>query len=199
MTEELLRLRVIVGSVRQERFGLVPARWFLGTARAHGSFDVELVDLADTALPLSLGPEPPSLATYDARPPEMAALTRALSEADAFVVVTPEYNHSFPASLKCAIDWHYEEWRGKPVGFVSYGGPGGGLRAVEQLRLVFAELHATTVRSSVTFPNFWERFDESGEPLGDGAAEEARSMLEELAWWGTALRAARQDEPLLVA
>ncbi len=77
----------------------------------------------------------------------------ALSEADAFIVVTPEYNHSFTASLKFVLDLVYEPWQGKPVAFVSYGGISGGLRAVEQLRLVFAELHAVTVRDTVSFAN----------------------------------------------
>jgi hypothetical protein len=74
-----------------------------------------------------------------------------IDAADAFVVVTPEYNHSYPASLKHAIDMAHGEWNTKPVAFVSYGGISGGLRAVEALRLVFAELHATTIRDTVSF------------------------------------------------
>ena len=90
------------------------------------------------------------------------SLQQALGLADAFVVVTPEYNHGYPAPLKELIDSVNAEWQAKPVAFVSYGGVSGGLRAVEQLRLVFAELHAVTIRDSVSFPGAWEQFDESG-------------------------------------
>jgi NAD(P)H-dependent FMN reductase len=86
------------------------------------------------------------------------AYTRRIGRADAFVVVTPEYNHSFPASLKQAIDLVYAQWNAKPVAFVSYGGMAGGLRAVEQLRQIFAELHAVNVRNTVSFHMAWECF-----------------------------------------
>jgi NAD(P)H-dependent FMN reductase len=81
------------------------------------------------------------------------------------VVVTPEYNHGYTAALKQLIDAVKAEWVAKPVGFVSYGGVSGGLRAVEQLRLVFAELHAVTIRDGVSFAMAWNRFDEAGEPV----------------------------------
>jgi NAD(P)H-dependent FMN reductase len=107
-------------------------------------------------------------------------------------VVTPEYNHGYPASLKQAIDLPRDQWHRKPVAFVSYGGVGGGLRAVEQLRQVFAELHSVTMRDSVSFHMAWEHFDESGalrQPARHNAA--ATAMLDQLVWWATALRAAR--------
>jgi NAD(P)H-dependent FMN reductase len=196
----LLKLAVVVGSVRQARFGPLPAQWFAEEAQRHGSFDVEVVDLADTLLPLSLGPEPPAMATYDPRPAEMADLTRSLAAADAFVIITPEYNHSFPASVKSLIDWHYTEWRSKPIGFVSYGGEGAGLRAVEHLRLVFAELYAMTVRSTVSFRNYWEAFGPDSRPVdAAGSGEAAGEMLDQLAWWASALRSARRDSPLAAA
>jgi NAD(P)H-dependent FMN reductase len=95
--------------------------------------------------------------------PEVASITLRLANADAFVVVTPKYNHNFPAPLKNAIDWRYNKWRAKPVGFVSYGGMGGGLRAVEQLRQVFAELHAVTVRDAVNFHIITRPYGASGK------------------------------------
>lgn len=119
-----------------------------------------------------------------------------LAAADAFVVLTPEYNHSFPASLKTLIDWHFHEWRAKPVAFVSYGGLSGGLRAVEQLRQVFAELHAVTVRDTVSFHNAGASFDDQGrhkDPSAPDAA--AKVMLDQLAWWGLALREAKSVRP----
>ena len=95
-------------------------------------------------------------------------MTPRLAAADAFVVVTPEYNHSYPAPVKTLIDWHFTEWQAKPVGFVSYGGMSGGLRAVEHLRGVFAELHAVTVRDTVSFHGAWDRFGPDAPPGGSG-------------------------------
>lgn len=135
-----IRVAVIVGSVREGRQGKAVTDWFLGAAAGHGGLELDVIDLADVDLPLVMpgwGGEPtPAAAAV------LAGVSPRLAQADAFVVVTPEYNHSFPAALKNVIDWHYAQWRAKPVGFVSYGGLGGGLRAVEQLRLVFAELRA---------------------------------------------------------
>ncbi|WP_369822129.1 NADPH-dependent FMN reductase [Saccharomonospora sp. CUA-673] len=112
------------------------------------------------------------------------------------VVVTPEYNHSYPAPLKAAIDYFHDEWRTKAVGFVAYGGMGGGLRAVEHLRTVFAELHAMTVRDTVSFHNFWDRFDDDGTPRdAESTAAAAKGMLNQLDWWGRALRDARSNRP----
>ncbi|KAB8161791.1 NADPH-dependent FMN reductase [Streptomyces sp. 3MP-14] len=193
-----LRLAVILGSVRDGRFGPTVADWFTGHAeeRAGGRGDVTVdrLDLADVPLPLDMsrgGGEVPSEASE-----ALASTARRLAAADAFVVITPEYNHSFPAALKNLIDWHFSEWQAKPVGFVSYGGVGGGLRAVEQLRGVFAELHAVTVRRAVSFHYPWNWFDESGHP-GDPAAcaEAVDGLLDQLVWWGRALRSARDASP----
>ena len=126
----------------------------------------------------------------------MKATSQRLAAADAFVVVTPEYNRSFPASLKNAIDWHFKEWRAKPVGFVSYGGMSGGLRAVEHLRQVFVELHAVTVRDAVSFHGVWGLFDTDGQPKdAAGCRTAATAMLDQFTWWGQALRDARERRP----
>ncbi|MFF8279185.1 NADPH-dependent FMN reductase [Streptomyces lateritius] len=186
-----LRLAVVVASNREGRFGPVIADWFLGQAAERDDFTVDVVDLAEIDLPTSLSYQPS--ATVRA---ELAKVTPVLAAADAFVVLTPEYNHSFPASLKSLIDWHYSEWQAKPVGFVSYGGMSGGLRAVEQLRQVYAEMHAVTVRDTVSFHNAHGHFDESGrhkDPAGPDAA--AKSMLDQVAWWARALRDAKSTRP----
>ena len=128
------------------------------------------------------------------RPDGMADLTRALDAADAFVLVTPEYNHSYPASLKAAIDWHFTRWQAKPVAFVSYGGAAGGRHAVLHLENVLTELHAVTIRDGFSFPNYFYNFDfETGQPLDPQAPDYAKAMLEQLAWWAAALRKARSD------
>jgi NAD(P)H-dependent FMN reductase len=184
---EPVRLAIIIGSTRTVRFGPVVARWFEGQARARDDMAVDVIDLADHDIPAVF----PSGAD-----PAVAAFTRRIAPADAFVVVTPEYNHGYPASLKQAIDVAYHEWRAKPVGFVSYGGMSGGLRAVEQLRLVFAELHATTVRDCVSFHLARSAFDEAGDPVEPvGCEAAAKTLLDQLAWWALALREARAARP----
>ncbi|HET6634285.1 MAG TPA: NAD(P)H-dependent oxidoreductase [Streptomyces sp.] len=189
-----LRLAVIIGSVRGGRLGPTVARWAAAGAAERGDVTVDVVDLAETDLPMAM----PS---FGAPPwPETTAaleqLSPRLDAADAFVVVTPEYNHSYPAALKNAIDWHREEWQAKPVGFVSYGGISGGLRAVEHLRGVFAEMHAVTVRDTVSFHGAGSRFDAEGRPVDPEGCEAAlKTMLDHLTWWAHALRDARARRP----
>ncbi|GHH83950.1 NADPH-dependent FMN reductase [Streptomyces capitiformicae] len=184
-----VRVTVVVGSNRTGRFGPVVAEWLLGRVRAHDDFEVDVVDVADFDLPTTFAPTPEVTA-------QLAEITPKLATAEAFVVLTPEYNHSYPAALKNLIDWHYHEWRAKPVALVSYGGLSGGLRAVEHLRQVFAELHATTVRDTVSFHHAHTSFDDTGhlkEPSAPTTA--AKVMLDQLAWWGRALREAKEKRP----
>jgi NAD(P)H-dependent FMN reductase len=166
---------VIYGSTRPGRFCDKVGRWAAERLAAGGLFTVDVIDPAES----------------DAGP-----LARRIAEADAFVVVTPEYNHGYPAPLKSLIDSVGAEWHAKPVAFVSYGGISGGLRAVEQLRLVFAELHAVTIRDSVSFAGPWEQFDGEGvlrEP--ERAQRSMAVMLGRLYWWAVALRNARGAVP----
>ncbi|MER6995124.1 NAD(P)H-dependent oxidoreductase [Streptomyces sp. NPDC000410] len=186
-----LKLAVIVASNREGRFAPVITDWFLSRATTHDDFTIDVIDLADVDLPVALSYRPD-----DDVKAELAKVSPRLEDADAFVVITPEYNHSFPAPLKSLIDWHYTQWQAKPVGFVSYGGISGGLRAVEQLRQVFAEMHAVTMRDGVPFPNAHSQFDADGQhkdPAGPDAA--AKTMLDQLAWWATALREAKARRP----
>lgn len=189
------KLVIIVGSVRDGRFGPAVASWVAEQAGAHGGFEVEVVDLAEVDIPLALPAESPKFAgdAYP-RPAGMAALTSALEGADAFVVVTPEYNHSYPASLKAAIDWHFTQWTAKPVAFVSYGGAAGGRHAVLHLENVLTELHAVTIRDGLAFPNYFTAWQD-GRPLDPDAAGYAKTLLEQLAWWAGALRSAREAAP----
>ncbi|QFZ17036.1 NADPH-dependent FMN reductase [Saccharothrix syringae] len=187
---DTIKLAVIVGSTRRGRFAPVVAGWFADLAAQRADLTVDVLDLADLGLPDTLP------AHGEAPPPEVVRLSPRLAAADAFTVVTPEYNHSFPAPLKSAIDWHGSEWHAKPVAFVSYGGLSGGLRAVEQLRQVFAELHAVTVRDTVSFHGAWSRFDEEGNPLDRAEVDKAATtVLDRLVWWGTALKEARAKRP----
>ncbi|MFJ9522009.1 NADPH-dependent FMN reductase [Kitasatospora sp. NPDC101801] len=189
-----LRVAVIIGSVREGRQGPAVADWFVGAAAAQAGLEFDVIDLAEVNLPLVMPgwgstPSPETAAA-------LADVTPRLADADAFVVITPEYNHSFPAALKNLIDWHHQQWHAKPVGFVSYGGLGGGLRAVEQLRLIFAELHAVTVRDSVSLHGPWSGLGPDGAPRDtDVPAGAVKGMLGQLAWWGRVLRDARSTHP----
>jgi NAD(P)H-dependent FMN reductase len=194
MSEKPLKIAVILGSVRDGRFGPVVAKWFAGRVEDHGGAEVDLIDLADYPLPLQMPQmgQPPA--------PEVGKvwwqLSQRLLAADAFVVVTAEYNHGIPASLKNAIDWYKEEWVAKPVALVSYGGMGGGLRAAEHLRHVFAELHAVTVRDMLSFHNAWGDFFADGAVVSPpGSEEAAKRLLDQLIWWAEALRTAREAQP----
>jgi NAD(P)H-dependent FMN reductase len=185
---------VVVGSVREGRFAPTVASWFTEEAGRHGGFEVDVVDVADLALPLVM-PGHGSVPVPEAAA-EVANLGARLAAADAFVVITPEYNHSYPASLKNVVDWFMAEWRAKPVAFVSYGGISGGLRAVEHLRQVFAELHAVTIRETVSFHGAHGRFDENGSPKDAPATTvAAKALLDQLEWWARSLAQARAARP----
>jgi NAD(P)H-dependent FMN reductase len=189
------KLVIIIGSVREGRFGPTVASWVADQARAHPAFDVEIVDLADIDIPLVLPAAPPKFAGDGyPRPNGMMTLTSALNQADAFIVVTPEYNHSYPASLKAAIDWHFTHWTAKPVAFVSYGGVAGGRHAVLHLENVLTELHAVTIRDGLAFPNYFAGWQD-GAPIDSDAPGYAKTLLDQLAWWAGALRTAREAAP----
>ncbi|QNE77513.1 NADPH-dependent FMN reductase [Streptomyces finlayi] len=186
-----LKVAVILGSNRDGRFGPVVADWFLSRAAGHPDIETDLIDVGELDLPFALSYSPDSAVQA-----QLARVSPRLADAEAFVVLTPEYNHSYPAPLKNLIDWHRAEWQAKPVAFVSYGGVSGGLRAVEHLRQVFAELHAVTMRDTVSFHNAGAHFDDAGrhkDPAVPDAA--AKSMLDQLVWWGNALRDAKRRRP----
>ncbi|MGW1747871.1 NADPH-dependent FMN reductase [Streptomyces sp. NPDC002092] len=186
--EAPLAVTLVLGSNRHGRFGPVVADWLLDRMRDRADLLPEVVDVAGADLPTTFAPTSEASAAR-------ASVTPKLAVADAFVVLTPEYNHSYPAGLKNLIDWHFTEWQAKPVALVSYGGVSGGLRAVEHLRQVFAELHAVTIRDTVSFHNAGASFDEGRlkDPSGPEAA--AKVMLDQLVWWGRGLREARERRP----
>lgn len=174
-----LRIAVIVGSTRVGRVGDEVAAWFVEVAKQREDVEVDLVDLADFDFPARL----PERTTA-----EMDRFVAAIGRADGFVVVTPEYNRSFPASLKQAIDYGYDEWHAKPVGFVCYGCGSHGHHAAAALRVVFTELHTVTMRDEVAVDLM------AGAP-GPTHEPAATVLLDELVWWGEALRTARAARP----
>lgn len=186
----VLRLGLIIGSTRLGRFGPTVAEWFLGHARARADLVVDVLDLAEIPLPVVQQAEPVVFGRYP--DPDVIAFAERIGPADGFVVVTPEYNHGYPASLKLAIDSVYTEWNAKPIGFISYGGLAGGARAVEQLRQVFAEVHAVTIRETICFSLAHQQFDADGVLRAPEAADAAaKAFLDQLTWWAEALRDAR--------
>jgi len=181
-----VQVAVIVGSTREGRRAPLVTDWFTKAVADRVDVVLDVIDLAGFDLPAHYTPN----AT-----PSLTDLRVRLAAADAFVVVTPEYNHSYPASLKHAIDFAKQEWRRKVVGFVSYGGVSGGLRAVEHLRQVFAELHVHGVRETISFHGPWNGFGDDGQPRDPaGAAAAATVLVDDLVWWARALRAARQAD-----
>jgi NAD(P)H-dependent FMN reductase len=182
-----LRIAIVLGSVRRGRRGELIAEWFAEQARSRATFEVDLIDLADADISAALVHESSD---------RLESVKQRIEEADVYAIVSPEYNHGYTAALKALIDVTYSQWRAKPVAFVSYGGISGGLRAVEQLRQVFAEMHTVTVRDSVAFANVFQAFTDDGELKDpEGAERAAQKMLWQLEWWGEALRNARSENP----
>ncbi len=173
------RFAVIYGSTREGRFCDAVAAWVCSEIERRRGEPVDIIDPAGRI-------ESPYASDAS------GSVEARLEAADGFIVVTPEYNHSYPAPLKALIDGHNRPWQAKPVAFVSYGGASGGLRAVEHLRTVFAELHAVGMRDGVSFPNVWQQFDGDGRPVERERAERSLAiMLARLEWWAGALRDAR--------
>jgi NAD(P)H-dependent FMN reductase len=182
-----LKLALIYGSVREGRLCDKVAAWVKSEIESDPAFEISILDPRTFYQPLVSG------AATDA---VMGRMRSLIADADAFLVVTPEYNHSYPAALKLVIDAVHEQWHAKPVAFVSYGGVSGGLRAVEHLRQVFAELHAVSVRDTVSFSNVWEQFAGNAKPVAS-AHRSIAAMLARLKWWATALRTARAATPFI--
>jgi len=187
----MLKIGIVTGSTRPGRNNLAVAHWVLGIAKQRTDAEFELVDIADYQLPLLDEPMSPMFGKHIK--PHTMAWADKIASCDAYVFVTPEYNHSTSGALKNAIDYLYGEWNNKAAGFVSYGGAGG-VRAVEHLRLIMSELMVATVRAQVTLSLLtdFEHFttftpDPRHEP-------ETHTMLDQLVAWGEALKALRGRE-----
>lgn len=191
-----IRLKIILGSTREGRLSEIPGRWIAQTAARRPETEVELLDLRDFPMPFFNEPALPSIKKEPYAEPAVARWTAKIAEADAFIIIAPEYNHAPPAVLKNALDWAYQEWNRKPVAFVAYGSALGA-RSVEQLRQIAVELQMAPIRSALHLPPeitaaMWagKVTDDSFKPLED----RARSMLEDLLWWTRALKKAREEK-----
>ena len=185
-----LKIKVIVGSTRANRFSEKPTQWILDLAKKRTDFDVELLDLRDYPLPFFEEAMPPGLAKDGYTTPAVVKWRDKIREADGFIIVTPEYNHGYPAVLKNALDYTYFAWARKAVAFVSWGSAGGA-RGVEQLRSVAIELDMVPIRFAVHIPNPWFIQDMSGIDT-DVNRQAGQALLDNLTWWTGALKAARK-------
>ncbi len=172
-------LMIILASTRPGRVGAPVARWFTGRAHEHGGFDVTLVDLAQLDLPFLDEPNHPRLQDYQHH--HTKRWSEQVAAADAFVLVTSEYNHSYPAPLKNAIDYLHHEWRDKPVGFVSYGGVAAGTRAQQALEPVVGILGMHVSPIAVNIPFVAQFVGDDGEIHANEIMDQAAgAMLDEL-------------------
>jgi len=183
------RIAIIIGSTRPGRNGEAVAKWVYEIAQKRTDAEFELVDIRDFNLPLLDEPVPPSMGQYSK--PHTKAWAAKVGSFDGYVFVTPEYNHGVPGALKNAIDFLFREWNDKAAGFVSYGGAGGA-RAVEQLRLVLAEVQMATVRNQVLLSMFTD-FATSRVLQPDARHEKSvNEMFDQVIAWGGALKALRE-------
>ena len=183
-------LRIIVGSTRPGRVGPAVADWITDRAREHGGFDVQVTDLADLNLPILDEPNHPRLRQYVHQ--HTKDWSEVVEGSDAFIFVTPEYNHGMGAALKNAIDYVYNEWQGKAAGIVSYGGVSAGTRATQMLKQVLASLKVVPVMEAVNIPFVRTHIDEDGRFKPTEAMEaSATAMLDEVQRWTEAMRPLR--------
>jgi NAD(P)H-dependent FMN reductase len=183
-------LRIIVGSTRPGRVGPAVADWIADRAREHGGFDVQVTDLAELNLPILDEPNHPRLRQYVHQ--HTKDWSEVVEGSDAFIFVTPEYNHGMGAALKNAIDYVYNEWHGKAAGIVSYGGVSAGTRATQMLKQVLASLKVVPVMEAVNIPFVRTHIDEDGRFKPTEAMEaSATAMLDEVQRWTEAMRPLR--------
>lgn len=185
----MIRLAIIVGSTRPGRKAAAVAQWAFDIARQRNDAEVELVDIQDYNLPLLDEPVPPAMHQYSK--PHTKKWAEKIDTFDAFVFVTPEYNHGTSGALKNAIDFLYQEWNNKAAGFIGYGSAGG-TRAVESLRLVMGELQVADVRAQVALSLFtdFENFQDFKPAQHHEASVNA--MLDQVVSWGRALQNVRK-------
>lgn len=184
----MIRIGIILGSTRPGRRGEAVAAWVRDVAQTRTDARFELIDLADYPLPLLDEAMPPSLGAYQNEHTKQWAAK--IAEFDGYVFVTPEYNHSISGALKNAIDYLYGEWNNKAAAFVGYGAVGGA-RAIEQLRLIAAELQLATVRAAVNLSMLTDFENYTTLKPADRQFTALHTMLDQLVAWSRALEPLR--------
>ncbi|MEI6947152.1 NAD(P)H-dependent oxidoreductase [Paraflavisolibacter sp. H34] len=184
----MIRVAIIIGSTRPNRVGAAVGQWVYELAQKRTDATFELVDLQQVNLPLLDEPFPPGMHKYQHQHTKDWAAK--VASFDAYVIVSPEYNHGIPGALKNALDFVYSEWNNKAAGFVAYGSAGG-TRAVEQLRLVLAELQVATVREQVALSLFTDFENMTVFKPAAHHEKKLTSLLNQVISWGTALQQVR--------
>ena len=194
MNNTSISIKIIMGSIREGRFSDKAAIWIADEIKKQEGVVAEVLDLRDYEMPFFNEPASPSFKQEPYKNEAVARFTKKIAEGDAFVIVTPEYNHGTSGVLKNALDWVYQEWNNKSVAFVSYGSVGGA-RAVEQLRLIAIELQMAPIRNSVHIPGeqyFQTLFGKmDARDLFASVSNQAETMIAQLLWWARALKNAR--------
>jgi NAD(P)H-dependent FMN reductase len=185
----MVKLQVILGSTRPGRAGEAVAKWVYKEASKRDDLEVEMVDVADYELPLLDEPVPPSIGAPTKEHTKKWA--EKIGDADGYIFVAAEYNHSIAGGLKNAIDYLYKEWNNKAAGFVSYGSNGGS-RAVEHLRGVAAELQIADVREQLllNLANDFENYS-TFKPTKQHE-EKLNKVLDQTVAWAEALQSVRK-------
>ena len=184
------KIKIITSTTREGRKGIAVANWITGVAKQNNNYDVELLDLAEINLPFMDEAAHPRLQQYQHE--HTRKWSETIGSADAFIIVLAEYNFGFPAPIKNAIDYLYNEWMNKPVAFVSYGGISGGLRSTQMLKQVVTAVHMMPVVDQVNIPFFAKLIDENGTFVpNETLTKSAEVMLSELERWSEALKVLR--------
>lgn len=188
----MVTIKIIIGSTRPNRFAPQPAAWLLQVAQAYKDIaKVEVVDLVDINLPLLDEPQLPSVAIKNEH---TLKWSKIISEADGFVFISPEYNHSYSPSLKNAIDFLSNEWTHKPVAFVSYGSLAGGTRGVEHLRSSLSWLKMYDLSDQISLPEYYMNLDEDGKfKFNERHENTAHKLLESVIFWAEKMKDARKE------
>ena len=191
----MINVKIIIASTRPGRKGPAVAAWITERAKAHTKMDVEVLDLAEINLPFLDEPEHPRLQKYQHQ--HTKNWSAKIDSGDAYIIVTPEYNFGYPATIKNALDFLYNEWTYKPVAFVSYGGVAGGTRAVQMLKQVVTAQKMMPVTESVHVPFFDKLINEQNIFVADeGLEKSAGQMLSALTKWALALKPMRNKPAL---
>jgi NAD(P)H-dependent FMN reductase len=188
-----MKIQVIFGSTREGRKGEVVFNWVKNLVKDRASVEFEFIDLREFELPYFNNPNQPGDGEYLYEYEKI--WSKKISGGDGYLIITPEYNHGYPAVLKNSLDLLFNEWNKKPVAFVSYGGSAGGARAVEQLRQVAIELQMVPIEQAVHLIRFSRLFDESGDLKEEQPyLKLANIMLDELIWWTKGLKKLREEK-----
>jgi NAD(P)H-dependent FMN reductase len=183
-------LQIIIASTRPGRVGPTVAHWIHAEAKDHGGFgEIDVVDLAELALPMMDEPNHPRRRDYVHK--HTQEWSARVDAADAFVFVMPEYNNGFTAPLKNAIDYLHREWAYKPVGLVSYGGIAAGTRAAQMIKQVVTTLKMVPLPEAVSLPLVHSLIDDGVLTTNDIMVTAAKAMFDELVRASRALRPLR--------